>query len=298
LPIVGRSIHRHDGNNILHMLCACLMSSWLYVDYSGRLDQCCAYGNTIVSVIFDGPRLITEEVKARDKLFLVVVDLHSNPHSHPTHHKTQDSTLACLFVWLDVIIIEGKDTKRILRDLNSAYPFAKNELHRGVHHLFGDFNQSIVDEASAILKGVSYHPPVPLTPPLLASPQPVMTSPPGPALTPSPGDLDERPFSKMVLPSSAKEAASTLATAETKAMTTASSSDKEAVVASLNTSALPIAPDAKDVTSAERLTTGYKIGSLMKKYQVNCTMCLFVGYNPLVMFGLLLLCVSTLSLSI
>ena len=53
----------------------------------------CAYGSTLVLVTFDGNRLHTQPVVVREPLHLVIVDLH-----------------------------KGKNTKRILKDLNACYP--------------------------------------------------------------------------------------------------------------------------------------------------------------------------------
>ena len=84
----------------------------------GRMDQGCAFGNRPVLMIFDGERLETVELRTRQDLHYVIVDLRAR-----------------------------KDTMRILADLNRCYPFPQNEIERGVHRLLGPINERIVHEA-------------------------------------------------------------------------------------------------------------------------------------------------------
>ena len=85
----------------------------------GRMDQCCAFGNRLVEMRFDGDLVEASQLHApalrEAPLFLVLVDLHAK-----------------------------KDTKEILSGLSECYPFPKNEVHRGVHSLLGEINQDII----------------------------------------------------------------------------------------------------------------------------------------------------------
>jgi UTP-glucose-1-phosphate uridylyltransferase/mevalonate kinase len=89
----------------------------------GRMDQGCAFGDQAVLMEFDGERLETEELRPPSDLHFVIVDLQAN-----------------------------KDTREILKHLNRAYPFAENELERGVQQLLGPLNKRIVHEAASALR--------------------------------------------------------------------------------------------------------------------------------------------------
>jgi galactokinase len=89
----------------------------------GRMDQGCAFGNRPVLMIFDGDRLETTELHVNKELHFVVVDLKAK-----------------------------KDTMEILNRLNRCYPFAENELERGVQELLGPLNKQIVTQAIESLK--------------------------------------------------------------------------------------------------------------------------------------------------
>jgi UTP-glucose-1-phosphate uridylyltransferase/mevalonate kinase len=91
----------------------------------GRLDQGCAFGNRPVLMTFDGDRLETEELHVNEPLYFVLVDLQAK-----------------------------KDTMEILNRLNRCYPFAKNEVERGVQELLGPINKRIVNQAMDALKQV------------------------------------------------------------------------------------------------------------------------------------------------
>lgn len=88
----------------------------------GRLDQGCAYGNRPIMMTFDGDRLDTTELHLRQNMYFVLVDLHAQ-----------------------------KDTRKILADLNKCYPFADNDVERGVQNLFGPINKAIVHQALTAL---------------------------------------------------------------------------------------------------------------------------------------------------
>ncbi|UCD97388.1 MAG: GHMP kinase [Chloroflexota bacterium] len=84
----------------------------------GRMDQGCAYGNRPVMMVFDGDRLDTEELQVEDELHFVIVDLGAQ-----------------------------KNTMEILKRLNRSYPFAENEIERGVQELLGPINKRITHQA-------------------------------------------------------------------------------------------------------------------------------------------------------
>ncbi len=89
----------------------------------GRMDQGCAFGDHAVLMEFDGERLETEEIRPAGDLHFVIVDLQAD-----------------------------KDTREILKQLNRAYPFAENELERGVQDLLGPVNKRVVHEAASALR--------------------------------------------------------------------------------------------------------------------------------------------------
>jgi UTP-glucose-1-phosphate uridylyltransferase len=84
----------------------------------GRMDQGCAFGNRPVLMVFDGDRLDTIELQVKQELYFVVVDL-----------------------------LAQKDTMEILNRLNRCYPFAENEIERGVQELLGPINKRITMQA-------------------------------------------------------------------------------------------------------------------------------------------------------
>jgi len=91
----------------------------------GRMDQGCAFGNCPIVMIFDGDHLDVVELRVKRDLFLIVVDL-----------------------------CAGKDTLEILAHLNRCYPFAQNELERGVQEYLGPVNKEVIEKAKhAIVDG-------------------------------------------------------------------------------------------------------------------------------------------------
>ncbi|HDQ46278.1 MAG TPA: GHMP kinase [bacterium] len=84
----------------------------------GRMDQGCAYGNRPVAMTYDGDRIDVTELKVPKALHYVIVDLHA-----------------------------GKDTREILSKLNRCYPFADDDLQRGVQEYLGPVNWRITGEA-------------------------------------------------------------------------------------------------------------------------------------------------------
>ena len=89
----------------------------------GRMDQGCAYGSRPILMTFDGDRLDVSELNVPNDLYFVIVDLKA-----------------------------GKDTKKILSDLNQAYPFASTDLHKEVQEYLGPVNRNIVTRAADALK--------------------------------------------------------------------------------------------------------------------------------------------------
>lgn len=89
----------------------------------GRMDQGCAFGNRPVLMTYDGDRLDTIELNVQSDLHFVIVDLHAK-----------------------------KDTLEILNRLNRCYPFAENEIERGVQELLGPINKRIVSQAMDALR--------------------------------------------------------------------------------------------------------------------------------------------------
>jgi UTP-glucose-1-phosphate uridylyltransferase/mevalonate kinase len=89
----------------------------------GRMDQGCAYGNRPVMMTFDGDRIDVEEITVAKDLHFVIVDL-----------------------------CAGKDTREILSKLNHCFPFAENDLQRGVQRYLGSISAGITHEAFDALK--------------------------------------------------------------------------------------------------------------------------------------------------
>lgn len=84
----------------------------------GRLDQACAFGSTPVIMTFDGNELDAHRITVREPLYYVFADL-----------------------------MAGKDTIKILSDLNRAYPFPHNEMEERLHEALGKENQAIIKRA-------------------------------------------------------------------------------------------------------------------------------------------------------
>jgi UTP-glucose-1-phosphate uridylyltransferase len=89
----------------------------------GRMDQGCAFGDRPVLMTFDGDRLETQELQVPREIHLVIVDLQAQ-----------------------------KDTMEILNRLNRCYPFAENEVERGVQDLLGPINLRIITQAMDALR--------------------------------------------------------------------------------------------------------------------------------------------------
>jgi UTP-glucose-1-phosphate uridylyltransferase/mevalonate kinase len=91
----------------------------------GRMDQGCAYGSHPVMMEFDGDSLEVSEISCGVDFHFIIADLKAT-----------------------------KDTVKILADLNKAFPFAENELEKGVQECLGPTNKRILGEAvDAIRRG-------------------------------------------------------------------------------------------------------------------------------------------------
>jgi galactokinase len=88
----------------------------------GRMDQVCAYGRTTTFLTFDGGRFDVEPIAVGAPIHLLVIDLR-----------------------------RGKDTRRILADLNACFPDATGSVAAGVREALGPTNARIVTQARRIL---------------------------------------------------------------------------------------------------------------------------------------------------
>lgn len=84
----------------------------------GRLDQACAFGVNPVSMVFDGNEIDVDRITVKKPLYYVFADL-----------------------------MAGKNTVKILADLNKAYPFAANEKEERIHEALGVDNEDIIARA-------------------------------------------------------------------------------------------------------------------------------------------------------
>ncbi len=89
----------------------------------GRMDQGCAHGNRPILMTYDGDQMDVQELSVPKDLFFVIVDLGA-----------------------------GKDTKDILNSLNHCYPFAENDVQKGVQRYLGPISAGITLDAVEALK--------------------------------------------------------------------------------------------------------------------------------------------------
>lgn len=85
----------------------------------GRLDQACAFGTRPVKMVFDGYELSVDRLSVKKPLYYVFADL-----------------------------CAGKDTVKILGDLNRAFPFAHNETEERLQKALGEDNAEITARAA------------------------------------------------------------------------------------------------------------------------------------------------------
>jgi galactokinase len=89
----------------------------------GRMDQACAFGRRVTSLRFDGDALAVETLAPAAALHLLVVDLR-----------------------------RGKDTRRILADLNACFPDAPGALAAGVREALGAENAARLARAESAVR--------------------------------------------------------------------------------------------------------------------------------------------------
>ncbi len=89
----------------------------------GRMDQACAYGTTPVFLTFDGERMDVEESFPKHDIYMVVTDLKA-----------------------------GKNTQKILADLNACYPKSGGKVGEDARYYLGPVNKDILFRAREILK--------------------------------------------------------------------------------------------------------------------------------------------------
>src|SRR3990172_5044300 len=92
----------------------------------GRMDQACAYGNTAVFLTFDGERMDVEEITVEKPLHMVVADLKA-----------------------------GKNTKKILADLNACFPNSGGKIGEDVRYYLGPVNKDILFRAKEALNSAN-----------------------------------------------------------------------------------------------------------------------------------------------
>lgn len=89
----------------------------------GRMDQVCAFGRRVSLLVFDGEALEVEPIVPGAPLHLLIVDLR-----------------------------RGKDTRRILRDLNACYPDTPGPVAEAVRAALGAFNADMAKRARTALE--------------------------------------------------------------------------------------------------------------------------------------------------
>ena len=89
----------------------------------GRMDQICAFGRRVTRVGFDEDQLDIDEVEVGGAFSLVIVDLR-----------------------------RGKDTRRILADLNACYPDSPGPVAEGVREALGHPNLELLSRARKALE--------------------------------------------------------------------------------------------------------------------------------------------------
>ncbi len=89
----------------------------------GRMDQGCAYGRRPILMTFDADLVDVRRITIGGDIPMLIVDL-----------------------------AKGKDTHRILHDLNACYPFPTDDLEKGVHEYLGPINRGLVEAAVRALE--------------------------------------------------------------------------------------------------------------------------------------------------
>ncbi len=89
----------------------------------GRMDQGCAYGSKPIMMTFDGDRTDVDELSVGKDLYFIIVDLK-----------------------------KAKDTREILARLNQCYPFADDDVQRGVQEFLGSISAEITGRAAEAMR--------------------------------------------------------------------------------------------------------------------------------------------------
>ncbi|MFC1716922.1 mevalonate kinase [Candidatus Poribacteria bacterium] len=89
----------------------------------GRMDQVCAYGETPVFLTFDGDKMEIEEIFPQQPVYMVIADLQ-----------------------------KGKNTKKILADLNHHFIEEDGPIKEGLRYALGDANREILTKAKQLLR--------------------------------------------------------------------------------------------------------------------------------------------------
>jgi mevalonate kinase len=88
----------------------------------GKMDQACAYGKPIL-MTFDGDKIKIEELNLKKEIYLLIVDLK-----------------------------KGKNSVKILADLNKGFPWPVSSLEKEKHQYLGAINRGIVVNAKKALE--------------------------------------------------------------------------------------------------------------------------------------------------
>ncbi len=89
----------------------------------GKLDQVCAFGKNLICMKFDGNDIDIKPIELKKSLYWVVTNLNAS-----------------------------KNTVKILADLNKAYPFAKNDIHKNVQEALGADNKKYIEKAISYIE--------------------------------------------------------------------------------------------------------------------------------------------------
>lgn len=89
----------------------------------GKMDQVCGFGKKLINMTFSGCNVSIKEITVKKDIFMVFADLKGN-----------------------------KNTRKILEDLNSSYPYAKDLIDKNVQIGLGEKNLNIVNKAISYIE--------------------------------------------------------------------------------------------------------------------------------------------------
>ena len=89
----------------------------------GKMDQACAFDQPVL-MTFDGDKMNVDKLEVGGELYFLIVDLK-----------------------------KGKDTKKILSDLNQGFPWSRNKLEENKHEYFRMNKRIVMDAKENIEKG-------------------------------------------------------------------------------------------------------------------------------------------------